>query len=89
MRPAGPGFWGPSAARDHSIRPARRAVELGVDHIDTADAYGFGVVEDILRETLHPYPDRLLVATKVDQVQPRPGAWVPVGRPAFLRHRCG
>ncbi|MGW5276192.1 aldo/keto reductase [Streptomyces sp. NPDC004044] len=80
MRLAGPGIWGPPAARDHSIRLARRAVELGVDHIDTADAYGFGVVEDILREALHPYPDRLLIATKVGQVQPRPGAWVPVKR---------
>lgn len=88
MRLAGPGIWGPPTDRDHSIRLARRAVELGVDHIDTADAYGFGVVEDILREALHPYPDRLLLATKVGQVQPRPGAWAPVGRPAFLRHQC-
>jgi len=74
MRLAGPGVWGPPADRDHLIRLTRRAVELGVDHIDTADAYGFGVVEDILREALHPYPDRLLIATKVGQVQPRPGA---------------
>ncbi|MFE9093256.1 aldo/keto reductase [Streptomyces sp. NPDC007264] len=88
MRLAGPGIWGPPSDQDHSIRLARRAVELGADHIDTADAYGFGVVEDILRKALHPYPDHLLIATKVGQVQPRPGAWVPVGRPAFLRHQC-
>lgn len=88
MRLADPAIWGPPANRDHSIRLARRAVELGVDHIDTADSYGLGVVEDILREALHPYPDHLLIATKVGQVQPRPGEWVPVGHPALLRHQC-
>jgi pyridoxine 4-dehydrogenase len=88
MRLADPRIWGPPADRGHSIRLARRAVELGVDHIDTADSYGLGTVEDILREALHPYPDHLVVATKVGQVQPRPGEWVPVGHPAFLRHQC-
>jgi pyridoxine 4-dehydrogenase len=88
MRLADPRIWGPPADRDHSIRMARRAVELGVEHIDTADSYGLGAVEDILREALHPYPDNLLVATKVGQVQPRPDEWVPVGHPAFLRHQC-
>lgn len=56
MRLAGPGILGPPTARDHSIRASPRAVEIGVDHIDTTDAYGFRVVEDILHETLHPYP---------------------------------
>ncbi|MGW7243978.1 aldo/keto reductase [Streptomyces sp. NPDC054804] len=60
---------------------------LGVDHINAADTYGFGVVEDILREALHTYPDRQLVAAKVGQVQPRPGAWAQLGRPAFPRHQ--
>ncbi|MFD2420263.1 aldo/keto reductase [Amycolatopsis pigmentata] len=87
MRLADPAIWGPPADRDHSIRLARRAVELGVDHIDTADSYGLGVVEDILREALHPYPDHVLIATKVGQVQPRPGEWVPIGHPALLRHQ--
>ena len=88
MRLADSRIWGPPADRDHSIRLARKAVELGVGHIDTADTYGLGVVEDILREALLPYPHNLLVATKVGQVQPRPGEWVPVGHPAFLRHQC-
>jgi len=88
MRLAGPRIWGPPTDRAHSVRLARRAVECGVQHIDTADSYGLGVVEDILREALHPYPERLLIATKIGQVQPRPGEWVPVGHPAFLRHQC-
>jgi aryl-alcohol dehydrogenase-like predicted oxidoreductase len=88
MRLAGDGIWGPPADRGRAVRLARRAVDLGVDHIDTADSYGFGAVEDLLREALHPYPGHVLLATKVGQVQPRPGAWVPVGRPAFLRHQC-
>jgi pyridoxine 4-dehydrogenase len=88
MRLADPQIWGPPADRDHSVRLARRAVELGVDHIDTADCYGLGTVEDILSEALRPYPDHLLIATKVGQVQPRPGEWVPVGHPALLRHQC-
>jgi pyridoxine 4-dehydrogenase len=88
MRLAGPRVWGPPTDRAHSVRLARRAVECGVQHIDTADSYGLGVAEDILREALHPYPEHLLIATKIGQVQPRPGEWVPVGHPAFLRHQC-
>lgn len=88
MRLAGPRIWGPPTDRAHSVRLARRAVECGVQHIDTADSYGLGVVEEILREALHPYPEHLLIATKIGQVQPRPGEWVPVGHPAFLRHQC-
>ncbi|MBF6128805.1 aldo/keto reductase [Nocardia brasiliensis] len=83
-----PMIWGPPADRDHSIRLARHAIELGVNHFDTADSYGLGTVENILREALHPYPEELLIATKVGQVQPRPLEWVPIGHPAFLRHQC-
>jgi pyridoxine 4-dehydrogenase len=88
MRLAGPLIWGRPTDRAHSVRLARRAIECGVQHIDTADTYGLGVAEDILREALHPYPEHLLIATKIGQVQPRPGEWVPVGHPAFLRHQC-
>lgn len=62
-------------------RPAFGAMRL-------ADSRIWGVVEDILREALHPYPRPLLVVTKVGQVQPRPGEWVPIGHHAFLRHQC-
>jgi aryl-alcohol dehydrogenase-like predicted oxidoreductase len=82
MRLADCRIWGPPTDRAHSIRLARRAVECGVEHIDAADTYGLGVVEDILREALHPYPEHLLIATKIGQVQPRPGEWVPVGNVA-------
>jgi pyridoxine 4-dehydrogenase len=88
MRLAGPGVWGPPVDRLNSVRVARRAVELGINFIDTADAYGFGVSEEILSEALHPYPEDLLIATKVGQVQTRPGEWVPVGRPEYLRQQC-
>ncbi|MFF2550767.1 aldo/keto reductase [Nocardia sp. NPDC058058] len=88
MRLGDPMIWGPPADRHHSIQLARRAIELGVNHVDTADSYGLGTVEDILREALHPYPEHLLIATKVGQVQPRPLEWVPIGHPAFLRHQC-
>ncbi|MFJ4654689.1 aldo/keto reductase [Nocardia sp. NPDC088792] len=88
MRLGDPMIWGPPADREQSIRLARRAIELGVNHIDTADSYGLGTVEDILREALHPYPDDLLIATKIGQVQPRPLEWVPIGHPALLRHQC-
>ncbi|MFI6210097.1 aldo/keto reductase [Streptomyces sp. NPDC051041] len=88
MRLAGRDVWGPPADRANAVRVARRAVELGVDHIDTADSYAFGVTEEILREALHPYPDDLLIATKAGQAQVRPGVWEPLGRPAYLRQQC-
>lgn len=88
MRLAGADIWGPPADRERSIRVARRAVELGVNHIDTADSYAFGVTEEILREALHPYPDDVLIATKAGQTHVRPGQWEPVGRPAYLRQQC-
>jgi pyridoxine 4-dehydrogenase len=66
----------------------RRAVELGVDLIDTADSYGPYVSEEIIREALHPYPDQVLVATKAGFVRTGPDEWRPVGRPEYLRQEC-
>jgi pyridoxine 4-dehydrogenase len=85
MRITGPGIWGPPADHDTAVAVVRRAVELGVDFIDTAEAYGPYVSEEIIREALHPYPDDLLVATKVGFARTGPNAWTPLGRPEFLR----
>ncbi|MFI7125129.1 aldo/keto reductase [Nonomuraea sp. NPDC050153] len=85
MSLTGPGVWGPPRDHDEAVRVLRRAVELGVDLIDTADSYGPYVSEEIIREALHPYPERLLIATKAGFVRTGPGQWVVVGRPAYLR----
>ncbi|MGV9384512.1 aldo/keto reductase [Nonomuraea sp. NPDC003707] len=85
MSLTGPGVWGPPRDHDESVRVLRRAVELGVDLIDTADSYGPYISEEIIRGALHPYPERLLIATKAGFVRPGPGQWVVVGRPAYLR----
>ncbi|WP_350278582.1 aldo/keto reductase [Kribbella sp. HUAS MG21] len=74
----------PAADRSAAIRVARRAVELGVDFIDTADAYGIGANEELLAEALHPY-GHVLIATKVGHTRPSPGEWTPCGRPEYLR----
>jgi pyridoxine 4-dehydrogenase len=74
----------PAAVRTGPIRVARRAVELGVQFIDTADTYGLGANEELLAEALHPY-DGLLIATKVGRTLPSPGEWGQVGRPEYLR----
>lgn len=74
----------PAADRTDAIRVARRAVELGVDFIDTADAYGIGANEELLAEALYPYDD-VLIATKVGHTRPSPGEWTPCGRPEYLR----
>ena len=66
---------------------ARRAVELGVTFIDTADAYDLGLNEELLAEALHPYPEDLLIATKVGQTRPSRGEWTPLGRPEYLRQQ--
>jgi pyridoxine 4-dehydrogenase len=73
MRITGPGIWGPPPDRDEAIRVLRRAVELGVNLIDTADAYGPGVSEELIAEALHPYPPELVIATKAGFVRPGPG----------------
>jgi aryl-alcohol dehydrogenase-like predicted oxidoreductase len=85
MQLTGDGIWGEPADRDECIRVLRRAVELGVDLIDTADAYGPYVSEDLIREALHPYPDGLVIATKAGLTRAGPGDWRAVGRPAYLR----
>jgi aryl-alcohol dehydrogenase-like predicted oxidoreductase len=84
MRITGPGIWGPPADHDTAVAVLRRAVELGVDFIDTADAYGPDVSEDLIREALHPY-DGVIIATKGGLTRQGPDAWEPVGRPAYLR----
>jgi aryl-alcohol dehydrogenase-like predicted oxidoreductase len=88
MRLTGPGIWDEPADRDECIRVVRRAVELGVDLIDTADSYGPAVSEEILREALHPYPSHVLIATKAGLVRTGPDAWFPVGRPMYLRQQA-
>jgi aryl-alcohol dehydrogenase-like predicted oxidoreductase len=84
MRVTGASVWGPPTDRAEVLRTLRRLPALGVTFIDTADSYGPGVSEDLLREALHPY-DGLLVATKGGLERPGPGQWVPNGRPDYLR----
>jgi pyridoxine 4-dehydrogenase len=87
MRLTGRGIWGPPADRPEAIRVLRRAIELGVDFIDTADSYGPEVSEEIIAEALHPYPERLVIATKGGLVRPGPDKWVTNGRPEYLRRQ--
>ncbi len=84
MQITGPGIWGEPVDRAGAISVLRRAVELGVDFIDTADSYGPFVSEDLIREALHPY-DHVVVATKAGLTRQGPGKWTPVGVPAYLR----
>jgi pyridoxine 4-dehydrogenase len=88
MQLTGEGIWGEPDDRDEAIRVLRRAVELGVNLIDTADSYGPFVAEDLIREALHPYPDDLVIATKAGLTRSGPGDWRPVGRPEYLRQCC-
>jgi pyridoxine 4-dehydrogenase len=88
MRITGPGIWGEPADRDQAIEVLRRAVELGVDLIDTADSYGPYVSEELIRTALRPYPSHLVIATKAGLVRTGPNVWHPVGRPAYLRQEC-
>ncbi len=87
MRLTGKGVWGPPADRDEAIRVLRRAAELGVNFIDTADSYGPYVAEEIIREALHPY-DGLVIATKAGLLRTGPDEWVPLGYPSYLRQEC-
>lgn len=87
MRLTGPGIWGEPEDRQEALRVLRRAVELGVNFIDTADSYGPFVSEQLIREALHPYPDDLVIATKVGFTRPGPGVWRIVGRPEYLRQQ--
>jgi pyridoxine 4-dehydrogenase len=85
MRITGQGVWGEPADRDAAIATLRRAVELGVNFIDTADSYGPETSENLIAGALHPYPDDLVIATKGGFTRPGPGRWVPDGRPEHLR----
>ncbi len=85
MRITGKGIWGDPPDREEAKRVLRRAVELGVDLIDTADSYGPYVSEDLIREALHPYPEGLVIATKGGLTRQGPDQWLPVGRAAYLR----
>jgi aryl-alcohol dehydrogenase-like predicted oxidoreductase len=85
MQIPGPGVWGPPRDHDEVIRVLRRAVELGVTFIDTADSYGPEVSERIIREALFPYPDDLVIATKAGLTRSGPGLWGRNGKPEYLR----
>ena len=87
MRITGPGTWDEPPDRAACLAVLRRLPELGVDFIDTADSYGPEVSERLIREALHPYPAGMVVATKGGQVRPGPDAWVPLGRPEYLRQQ--
>jgi aryl-alcohol dehydrogenase-like predicted oxidoreductase len=88
MRITGEGIWGPPADRQEASAVLRRAVELGVDFIDTADAYGPGVSEELIAEALHPYPEGLVIATKGGMTRPGPGQWARDCSPEHLRDAC-
>lgn len=88
MQLTGPGVWGEPRDPGEAVRVLRRAVDLGVDFIDTADSYGPFVSERLIREALHPYPDDLVIATKAGLTRAGPDDWRPVGRPEYLRQQC-
>jgi aryl-alcohol dehydrogenase-like predicted oxidoreductase len=88
MRITGKGIWGEPPDREKAKATLRRAVELGVNFIDTADSYGPEVSEILIAEALHPYPDDLVIASKGGLVRPGPDQWEPDGRPEHLREAC-
>src|SRR3978361_680868 len=85
MQPPGPGAYGPPKDRAQALAVVRRAVELGVDHIDTAQYYGPHVANEILRSALHPYPAQLVLVSKVGAAREDKGGWIPAHRPEQLR----
>lgn len=87
MRITGPGIWGYPADRAEALNVLRRARELGVDFIDTADSYGPSVSEELIFEALHPYVD-VKIATKAGLLRTGPDVWVPCGIPDYLRQEC-
>ncbi len=88
MQITGKGVWGPPRDHDEAIRVLKRAVDLGVNLIDTADSYGPYVSEELIHEALHPYPRGLLIATKAGLARTGPDQWHPLGRPEYLRQEC-
>lgn len=88
MRITGPGVWGPPADVPTAVRVLKRAVELGVNFIDTADSYGPDVSETLIAQALYPYPANLVIATKGGLVRPGPDVWNRNGRPEHLRAAC-
>jgi aryl-alcohol dehydrogenase-like predicted oxidoreductase len=88
MRICGPGVIGWPGDRENALRVLRRALELGVDLVDTADSYGPEVSELLIAEALHPYPDGLVIATKGGLIHREVGRWLPDGRPEHLREAC-
>jgi pyridoxine 4-dehydrogenase len=87
MQLTGPGVWGDPRDPDEAVRVLRRAVELGVTFIDTADSYGPYVAEPLIFRALAPYADDLVIATKAGFTRQGPGKWTPVGRPEYLRQQ--
>ena len=88
MRITGRGIWGEPPDEGQAKATLRRVVDLGVNFIDTADSYGPEVSERLIAETLYPYPDDLVIATKGGLIRPGPGRWEPDGRPGHLREAC-
>ncbi|MBF4575271.1 aldo/keto reductase [Frondihabitans sp. VKM Ac-2883] len=88
MQLTGPGVWGPPKDEDEALRVLRRAVELGVNFIDTADSYGPAVAEPLIAKALKPYSDDLVIATKGGLTRTGPNEWPPVGRPEYLRQEA-
>ncbi|KXK59785.1 oxidoreductase [Micromonospora rosaria] len=88
MQITGPGVWGDPKDPAEALRVLRRAYELGVTFIDTADSYGPFVSEMLIKKALHPYADDLVIATKAGLTRSGQGEWRPVGRPEYLRQQC-
>lgn len=88
MQLTGPGVWGDPKDPDEAVRVLRSAVDLGVNFLDTADAYGPVVAEALIKKALFPYPGDLVIATKVGHTRQGPGQWAPVGRPEYLRQQA-
>lgn len=88
MRITGKGIWGPPPDRAQAVKVLRRAVELGINFIDTADSYGPAVSEEIIAEALHPYPAGLVIATKGGFERPGPNRWAENGKPEHLKSAC-
>jgi aryl-alcohol dehydrogenase-like predicted oxidoreductase len=84
MQLAGPGVFGPPKDRDAALAVLREAVARGVDHIDTSDFYGPHITNQLIREALHPYPDRLVIVTKVGAVRGPDASWIPATSSADL-----